>query len=78
MIKAKIIKGDADIEIKGGAAQIMAELAHINIRIIDSICEETDTEQKPLLDSLCGAMNTYYNVIGGWEDEQSDADSEQT
>ncbi len=77
MIKVKTIKGDADIEIKGGAAQIMAELAYINIRIIDSICEKTDTEQKPLLGSLCGAMNTYYDLIGGWEDEQADADSEQ-
>ena len=77
MIKAKTIKGDADIEIEGSADQIMAELAYINIRIIDRICEKTDTEQKPFLGSLCVAMNTYYDLIGGSEDEQADTDSEQ-
>ena len=77
MIKAKTNKGDIAIEIKGTTVQIMAELANINTKIIDDICEKTYKDPKSILNLLCMAMNHYYDLIGGSEDEQADADSEQ-
>ena len=77
MIKAKTNKGDITIEIKGTTFQIMAELANINTNIIDDICEKTDKDPKSILNLLCMAMNHYYDLIGGSEDEQADTDSKQ-
>lgn len=77
MIKAETNKGDIAIKINGTTSQVMSELAYMNIQIIDSICEETDKEPKSILNLLCRAMNRYYDLIGGSEDEQADTDSEQ-
>ena len=77
MIKAKTNKGDIAIEIKGTTVQIMAELANINTKIIDDICEKTDKDPKSILNLLCMAINHYYDLIGGSEDEQADTDSKQ-
>ena len=77
MIKAETNKGDIAIKINGTTSQVMSELAYMNIQIIDSICEETDKEPKSFKNLLCRAMNRYYDMIGGSEDEQADADSEQ-
>ena len=77
MIKVKTNKNKiTDVKVKGSIAQIMSELTNINIQIIDSICEKTDTDPKSILNLLCIAMNTYYDMIGGLEDEQADTDSE--
>ena len=78
MIKAKSNKGDITIDIKGTTFQIMAELGDINTKIIDNICEKTDTDPKSILNLLCMAMNHYYDLIGGSEDEQADTDSKQS
>ena len=78
MIKAETNKEERTaIEIKGTTIQIMAELANINIRIINGICEKTDKDPKSILNPLCMAMNHYYDLIGGSEDEQADTDSKQ-
>ena len=78
MIEAKTNKGKTiSIKAKGSIAQIMSELGNINIRIIDDICEKTDKDPKSILNLLCMAMNHYYDLIGGSEDEQADTDSEQ-
>jgi len=78
MIKAKTNKAErTTIKVKGTTAEIMSELANINIRIIDGICEKTDKDPKSILNLLCMAMNHYYDLIGGSEDEQADTDSEQ-
>lgn len=78
MIKVKTNKNKiTDVKVKGSIAQIMSELTNINIQIIDSICEKTDTDPKSILNLLCIAMNTYYDMIGGLEDEQADTDSKQ-
>lgn len=78
MIKAKTNKGKAtSIKAKGSIVQIMAELANINTNIIDDICEKTDKDPKSILNLLCMAMNHYYDLIGGSEDEQADTDSKQ-
>ncbi len=46
MIKAKTNKGKAtSIKAKGSIVQIMAELANINTKIIDDICEKN--RQRP-------------------------------
>ena len=77
MIKVKTNKNKiTDVKVKGSIAQIMSELTNINIQIIDSICEKTDTDPKSILNLLCMAMNHYYDLIGGSEDEQADTDSE--
>ena len=77
MIKAETNKGDIAIKINGAISQVMSELAYMNIQIIDSICEETGKEPKSFFNLLCEAMNRYYDMIGGSEDEQADTDSEQ-
>ena len=78
MIKVKTNKNKiTDVKVKGSIAQIMSELTNINIQIIDSICEKTDTDPKSILNLLCMAMNHYYDLIGGSEDEQADTDSKQ-
>ena len=78
MIEAKTNKGKTiSIKAKGSIAQIMSELGNININIIDDICEKTDKDPKSILNPLCMAMNHYYDLIGGSEDEQADTDSEQ-
>ena len=77
MIKAETNKGDIAIKINGTTSQVMSELAYMNIQIIDSICEETDKDPKSILNLLCMAMNHYYDLIGGSEDEQADTDSKQ-
>lgn len=78
MIKAESNKEKrTTIAIEGTTVQIMAELVNINTKIIDGICEETGKEPKSILNLLCRAMNRYYDLIGGSEDEQADTDSEQ-